>query len=169
MTRTSAAKPRAPPKKAKYANAYKVAFEADFPWVGKSSLWTNQAFCRSCNGHFSIASVHLGNLLWLLNVHYYLVVVIKNWLTVSVIHRLWSNEECTNGGLAATPTATNFFCLLPWTWPLEFHPHPWYRYLVLSALLKCKLNENTIMYRVRSLWVHTAAGACRVQVIRLVH
>ena len=37
----------------------------------------------------------------------------KKWLTVSVIHRLWSNEECSNGGLAATPTATatNFFCL----------------------------------------------------------
>ena len=30
MKRASAAKPRAPPKKAKYANAYKVAFEADF-------------------------------------------------------------------------------------------------------------------------------------------
>ena len=37
----------------------------------------------------------------------------KKWLIVSVIHSLWSNEECSNGGLAATPTATNFFCLLP--------------------------------------------------------
>ena len=38
----------------------------------------------------------------------------KKWLTISVIHRLcklWSNEECSNGGLAAMPTATNFFCI----------------------------------------------------------
>ena len=35
----------------------------------------------------------------------------KKWLTVSVIHHLWSNEECSNGGLGATPKATNFFCL----------------------------------------------------------
>ena len=35
--KASAAKPRAPPKKTNYANAYKVAFEADFPWVGISS------------------------------------------------------------------------------------------------------------------------------------
>ena len=43
----------------------------------------------------------------LLSSHY------KKWLTVSVIHRLWSNKEFTNGGLAAIPTATatNFFCL----------------------------------------------------------
>ena len=99
MKRDTAAKPRSPPKKAKYANAYKVTFETDFPWVGKSSRSTNHAFLCSCKRHFSIASFHLGNLLCLLNVHYYLVVV-KNWLTVSVIHRLWSNEECTNVALA---------------------------------------------------------------------
>ncbi|KAI0229021.1 hypothetical protein LSAT2_020544 [Lamellibrachia satsuma] len=33
MKRATAAKPRSPPKKAKYANAYKVTFEADFPWA----------------------------------------------------------------------------------------------------------------------------------------
>ena len=30
----------------------------------------------------------------LLSSHY------KKWLTVSVIHRLWSNEECTNAEMA---------------------------------------------------------------------
>ena len=39
----------------------------------------------------------------------------KKWLTGSVIRSLWlcSNEECSNGGLAATPTdtATNVFCV----------------------------------------------------------
>ena len=97
MKRASAAKPRAPPKskKAKYANAYKVAFEADFPWVGKSSRSTNHAvfhFVQSVLFHCVCPFrqlIMITECTLLLSSHY------KKWLTVSVIHHLWSNEECT--------------------------------------------------------------------------
>ena len=106
MKRASAAKPRAPPKKAKYVDAYKVAFEADFQWVGKSSLPFVQSVRFHCVCPFR-QFIMITECTLLLSSRY------KKWLTVSVIHRIWSKEECSNGGLAAMPTttATNFFCL----------------------------------------------------------
>ena len=56
MKRAAAIPQSVTPKKAKYANAYKVSFEADFPWVTKSPRSVNHAFCRPCNRHICISS-----------------------------------------------------------------------------------------------------------------
>ena len=85
----------------------------------------------------------------------------KKWLTVSVIHRLWSNEECTNVVMA------DWWLRLRISFALNLatgiSPAPLVPVLgTLSALLKCKLNEDTICTEFtpceRTLWL--ACVAC---------
>ena len=67
----------------------------------------------------------------------------KKWLTVSVIHRLWSNEESTNVVMA------DWWLRLRISFTLNLatgiSPAPLVLVLgTLSALLKCMLNEDNI-------------------------
>ena len=103
MKRASAAKPRALPKKAKYANAYKVAFEADFPWVGKKF-----AIDEPCILPFARLGALAKALLTIPNSN------VAPERTFSTMKKIFTEQRSQLGNST------------------------------LSALLKCKLNEDTI-------------------------
>ena len=67
----------------------------------------------------------------------------KKWLTVSVIHHLWSNEECNNAVVADWRLRLRISFALNLATGISLAPlGP--ACGTLSALLKCKLNEDTI-------------------------
>ena len=142
MKRASVAKPRAPPKKAKYTNAYKVAFEADVPWVGKVRDRRTMHFVVRAIDTFSLRLFR--QFIMITECTLLLSSRCKNWLTVSVIHRLWNDALMADWRLRLR-LRLRLRISFALNLATGISPAPLVPVLgTLSALLKCKLKEDTI-------------------------